>query len=827
VWYLTPASISYIAQFILALVIATYLTYLIKQQREQGADTLSAWLLSAFFFSLVAFSATLFLNVTLSPRLRLYALYLETPVTALSFLLLLQFAYRFPSLNPRQVWEAWIMFGLTAAYFLFEASFAVYRFWLTTNQHVDWRPQFADVPLVIFTVWLIVVLIRQSIRSSNESTRQPWWKALLRPVGVSARTTRAFTFIFSSFLLLSAMEFARTYKIVPGEIREMVFSIGLLLALFTFALVYISAVPERTSFMTKLVGISLVTVLAIIGSFSWLIFPAVLDTAAANCLLPGQETLRFSPNAAGGYDVATGDYTYRAETGPPLDFPDPEMSARVDLDFSFPFYGNRYDQVYVLKDGTLSLGESLAWKDVLSVYGPSPAIFAFFSNFSIGVSESSDVFVVSKPDCLIVTWHEVLNRPGEHLTVQASLYPDGVFDITYANVDVRASDIYSSSDMSGIIGVVPGGTRSDISYIALPADLPSGSGRDAALVDNIFLRLRSEIHRVYLPLAWLVVLSSLLIIVGFPAFFRDTLITPLNTLLDGVRRVNSGDLELTMPVRYRDEIGFLTTSFNDMMVELRTLIADLEQRVADRTQQLEAQTVDLARQIEERNQLIGELDAFAHTVAHDLKNPLANVFGFSELSLAYYRDGDIDNVRMCLENISRYSLKMTDIIESLLMLSILRQEDAIETAPLDMSAVVSEALTRSDNMVRQSGAEIVLPDEWPKAIGHSLWVEEVWANYISNAIKYGGQPPQIELGADQPVGGMVRFWAKDNGEGLSPEEQALIFTPFTRLHKLEAEGHGLGLSIVQRIVEKLGGDVGVESQPGSGSTFYFTLPAGG
>ncbi|MBN1120738.1 MAG: HAMP domain-containing protein [Anaerolineae bacterium] len=825
-WYFTPASISYIAQFILALTIATYLAYPIKQQKKQGAGNLSSRLLSAFFFSLVAFSAMLFLNVTLSPRLRLYALYLETPVIALSFLLLLQFAYRFPSLKPRQVWEAWIMFGLTAAYFLFEAGFAIYRFWLLAHQHIDWRPEFADVPMVIFTIWLMVVLTRQGIQSSNEITPQVWWRALLKPVGVPARTTRAFTIIFSSFLLLSAMEFARAYKIVPGEIRELIFSIGLLLALFAFALVYINAVPETTSFMTKLVGISLVTILVIIGALGWLIFPAVLDSVAADNLLPDQETLRFSPNAAGGYDIATDDFTYQEDLGSRLDFPEAEQPVRVDLDFSFPFYGNRYDHVYVLKDGTISLGEPLAWKDVLTIYGPSPAIFAFFSNFPLGASDDG-VFVSNEPDTLVFTWNQMRSRSDGHLTVQVKLYPDGVFDITYVDTDLRAADIYSSSDMSGVVGVMPGGSRSDIDHISLAASLPYSGSKDTAVVDNLFLRVRSEIHRVYLPLAGLIVLSSLLVIVGFPAFFRDTLINPLNTLLDGVRRVNNGDLELTMPVKHRDEIGFLTTSFNDMMVELRTLVTDLEQRVVERTQQLELQTIDLARQIEERNQLISELDAFAHTVAHDLKNPLANVFGFSELALAYYRDGDIDEVHMCLENIARYSVKMTDIIESLLMLATLRKEDAIETTPVDMTGVVDEVLLRLETMIEQSGAELVLPEKWPPAIGHHLWIEEVWANYISNAIKYGGQPPRIELGADQPVRGLVRFWIRDNGDGLSVEQQELVFTPFTRLHKLKAEGHGLGLSIVQRIVEKLGGSVGVESQPGSGSTFTFTLPADG
>jgi signal transduction histidine kinase len=116
-----------------------------------------------------------------------------------------------------------------------------------------------------------------------------------------------------------------------------------------------------------------------------------------------------------------------------------------------------------------------------------------------------------------------------------------------------------------------------------------------------------------------------------------------------------------------------------------------------------------------------------------------------------------------------------------------------------------------------------MPDAWPVAFGHGPWIEEVWANYLSNAMKYGGKPPRLELGAET-IGDNVRFWVADNGPGLTPEQQARLFTPFTRLHQVRATGQGLGLSIVRRIMEKLGGRAWVESRPGEGSTFYFTLP---
>jgi two-component system sensor histidine kinase/response regulator len=149
----------------------------------------------------------------------------------------------------------------------------------------------------------------------------------------------------------------------------------------------------------------------------------------------------------------------------------------------------------------------------------------------------------------------------------------------------------------------------------------------------------------------------------------------------------------------------------------------------------------------------------------------------------------------------------------------------VEHMPLDMGAIVSEAQIQLSQMIAEYRAEIILPAEWPVALGHVPWIEEVWVNYLSNGIKYGGKPPRLRLGAT-PGEGMVRFWVRDNGPGLVPAEQSRLFTEFTQLGQVQIRGHGLGLSIVRRIVEKLGGQVGVESTgvPGEGCTFFFTLP---
>ena len=230
-----------------------------------------------------------------------------------------------------------------------------------------------------------------------------------------------------------------------------------------------------------------------------------------------------------------------------------------------------------------------------------------------------------------------------------------------------------------------------------------------------------------------------------------------------------------------------------------------------------------ARELEARN---AELDAFAHTVAHDLKNPLNMVGGFAQILQRAWQTMSNEQREKYLRMIARNARRMDNIVDELLLLAGIRKQE-VEPVPLDMAGIVAEAQSRVADLVDEYQAEISVPDGWPAALGYGPWVEEVWVNYLSNGIKYGGRPPRLELGATGAEDAMVRFWIRDNGPGLTEEQQARLFVPFTQLAQVRVGGHGLGLSIVQRIVQKLGGEVGVESEgiEGRGSLFFFTLPA--
>lgn len=234
--------------------------------------------------------------------------------------------------------------------------------------------------------------------------------------------------------------------------------------------------------------------------------------------------------------------------------------------------------------------------------------------------------------------------------------------------------------------------------------------------------------------------------------------------------------------------------------------------------------IDNARLVEALRQRTAELDAFAANVAHDLGNPLTLIMGTAEVLAESYNLLPEESLQSALHIIARNGRRMKDIIDALLLLARVREEEVILES-LDMARIVDEARQRLPHLIEKYQAEIIVPETWPVAVGHSQWVEEVWDNYLSNALKYGGRPPRVELGATVEPDGMVSFWVRDNGNGLPPEAQAQLFTPFRRFIKERTDGHGLGLAIVQGIVEKLGGQVWVKSEVGQGSTFGFTLPA--
>jgi len=232
----------------------------------------------------------------------------------------------------------------------------------------------------------------------------------------------------------------------------------------------------------------------------------------------------------------------------------------------------------------------------------------------------------------------------------------------------------------------------------------------------------------------------------------------------------------------------------------------------------------LKKEIIEKEKLIADLDAYARSVAHDLKNPIGGVIGLTEFIKDDILNQNNEQAFELLDMLNGQGQKMLKIVDELLLLSQIRKED-IQPVEIDMYSIIIDAINRLKQQIKDRGATFEIPEKWEVVKGHPQWIEEVWVNLISNAIKYGGDPPKIVIGTEKLANGWNRFWIQDNGIGLPAELFEKLFTDFERLGQQKIEGHGLGLSITKRIIEKLGGQVMVTSKniPGSGCVFSFTL----
>lgn len=235
----------------------------------------------------------------------------------------------------------------------------------------------------------------------------------------------------------------------------------------------------------------------------------------------------------------------------------------------------------------------------------------------------------------------------------------------------------------------------------------------------------------------------------------------------------------------------------------------------------EAKLRNYAAELEAVNK---ELDAYSYTIAHDLKAPLSGILGFVEL-MEYFLPIDSEKSQRYAARVRESAEYMTRMVSQLLMLAKLRNaEESVE--PVNVATLLKSTMIRFAEQVEKENIKIVLADNIPPAMGHAPWIEEVFANFINNAIKYKGDDnptPVIQI-RGQVQGDEVRYEIEDNGVGIKEDDLSRLFEMFTRLHATDQEGSGLGLSIVQRIVRKLNGRVGVESTYGKGSTFWFTLP---
>jgi len=289
------------------------------------------------------------------------------------------------------------------------------------------------------------------------------------------------------------------------------------------------------------------------------------------------------------------------------------------------------------------------------------------------------------------------------------------------------------------------------------------------------------------------------------------------------------DYSLRAEKRGNDELGQLVDTFNQMLGQIQQRDSALQEAKEELEQRVDERTRELARRNEELHQSNKELDDFAYIASHDLKEPLRGIHNFSNFLLEDYADKLDDDGRSKLETLMRLTRRMETLIDSLLQFSRLGRVD-LAMDRVDLNAIVAEALESLAITLQEEKVEIRLPRPLPTVRADRVRVGEIFANLIVNAVKYNDKPQKwIEIGAlqngSQAGGKAPVFYVRDNGIGIPEKHYDAVFRIFKRLHSRDkfGGGTGAGLTIVKKIVERHQGRIWLESTPGEGTTFYFTL----
>ena len=263
----------------------------------------------------------------------------------------------------------------------------------------------------------------------------------------------------------------------------------------------------------------------------------------------------------------------------------------------------------------------------------------------------------------------------------------------------------------------------------------------------------------------------------------------------------------------------LTQEIHERKQTEKALLA-AQSQMADFSGKLEGK---VRARTEELTEASGQLEAFVYTIAHDLRAPLRAMQGFSTLILEEAGTALSETAKGYAQRIQKAALFMDELLCDLLSFSRISQQH-IELTPVPLSAVVQSVVARLQKTIEEAKAMVTLAGPWPAVLAHEPTLTQVLFNLVSNALKFTAPDrlPQLVL-RTQEQAGFIRIWVQDNGIGIPAEYQTEIFRPFTRLHGTHYEGTGIGLSIVKKGVERMGGRVGVESEAGKGSQFWFEL----
>lgn len=496
-----------------------------------------------------------------------------------------------------------------------EIYVALQRLALLSEGYVEFRDAWLDFPIAggflaaeFVFIYHLVSAISDEFSITRTRAIGPALLCILNPqvqLGKDAAAVRAFVYSSLIPLSLGIVSVSRSYGLIEWRTAELYMSWLMLLSYSVFSLAYLNFIPERSTFQIKLVGATLVTVFGILSGVAWLIGPVYIDAFQPPDQIRNRTEIRFEPDGNGAYTASHSGFSLNSAHGEKVQ----DQSVPLNLAFDFPFYEQTYRKLYVREAGIVGFNHIPLWRDIQFRYGPQPAIFVLSAELIESGGEDSGLFFATTSDSATITWSNLVSafHGSERYTFQMRLFADGVIEFAFAQVPNRPQpDLFRAHSAPMMTGIVPDYVDRNVTFVNFSSDLPVKLPVGSGVISDHRLDFLEYLNRVYQPTAFFVIFCSLAVIMLFPLFIQINLRRPLKSMMEGVQNTLHGDLDKQIPVFYPDEIGFLATSFNEMVAAQRSLVRTLEDEVAVRTGEALEYASNNVR-LEERNHLTREL----------------------------------------------------------------------------------------------------------------------------------------------------------------------------------------------------------------------------
>jgi len=597
-FFFNQFSISSFSQFLLSFLITLFFL-VVKKQHPRG------WFRTLFFVAITLVFLSTFLSTSLYVWWSKYFIATQYIFLMVAVSLITQYVYRYPVNYFTN--ESRLLLGISLFITGAVSSYLVYSI-LQNQFFAPYELQVVNLLIVSGFFWAAGVATRYSLlpilkeefaQGKTPAAGSPDWVKLflsaIRAVLAGRkddlykpfREHFVLVFILFTGALPSVLNFLFHTSLISLSTNLYLSNVFYLLFLFLFILAYFKLSPEHTTINRKIITVSLLTILVVLSTVG----TATMSTFARQYMntrsLPDFTTLHFEPGLNGSYQVSSEPAVWQDPKGRFLPTGDAGSVWSV-LPFPFPFYGVEFRSVYVGSNGILSFGDGIKSFHYTEFFRANPKIAALFKD--LNPSAGGAVLLKEEPGKVTVSWVQVPDFGSDQKnTFQIVLYPSGKIDLTYYGI----SDLYP-----GFIGLDDGTRSNPAETVRFTEDLPASFPKGTSVFEDFYRNQREYIHKGASVFILMILLSAALALIVFPSFFRLTVTQPLKTLLDGVRRVNEGDLTVQVKVKDDDEIGYLTRSFNQMIDSVR-LAKEEELLLIQKEKEEELLQMELSRKSEE------------------------------------------------------------------------------------------------------------------------------------------------------------------------------------------------------------------------------------